>query len=155
MEQQNSQGNQCLAKVAELSSAAKDLPDYLCAAEIYEALGKHCLDSNLLKYNAKGHLLQCALCRLANRDTVGAEQAMARFSSMDCTLRESREVKFADELIACADSGDTEGFPTACFEFDRNSKLDPWKTTILLTVRKNIDGGGDGLDGDDNDFDLT
>lgn len=157
MEQQKSQGNQCLAKVAELSSAAKDPPDYLRAAEIYEALGKNCLDSNLLKYNAKGYFLQCALCHLANSDTVGAGQALSRFSSMDYTLRESREGKFADELVACADSGDTEGFATACFEFDRISKLDPWKTTILLTVRKNIDGGGDGLDGDgnDDDFDLT
>ena len=155
MEQQKSQGSQCLAKVAELSSAAKDPPDYLRAAEIYEGLGKNCLDSNLLKYNAKGYFLQCVLCHLANRDSVGAGQAMSRFSSMDYTLRESREGKFADELVVCTDGGDSEGFATACFEYDRISKLDPWKTTVLLAIRKTIEGGGDGFDGDDDDLDLT
>lgn len=156
MEQQKAQGSNCLAKVAELSSAAKNPPDYLRAAEIYENLGKNCLDSNLLKYNAKGYFLQCVLCHLANKDSVGASQAMSRFSSLDYTLKESREGKFADELIECVEGRDSEGFATACFEFDRISKLDPWKTTILLSVRKAIDGaGGDGLDDEDDELDLT
>jgi len=157
IEQQKSQGNQCLAKVAELSSAAKSPPDYLRACEIYENLGKSCLDSNLLKFNAKGHFLHCVLCHLANHDSVGAGQAMSRFSSLDYTLSESREGKFASELIEFVEGGDSEGFATSCFEFDRISKLDPWKTTILLAIRKTIDGGGDvdgGIDGDD-DIDLT
>lgn len=155
MEQQKSQGSQCLAKVAELSSAAKDPPDFLRAAEIYETLGKNCLDSNLLKYNAKGHFLNSVLCHLANQDSVGASQAMARFSSLDYTLKESREGKFASELIECVESGDSEGFATTCYEFDRISKLDPWKTTILLSIRKAVDGGGDGVDDDDDEINLT
>lgn len=155
MEQQKAQGGQCLAKVAELSSAAKDPPDYIRAADIYETLGKNCLDSNLLKYNAKGYFLQCVLCHLANRDSVAASQAMSRFSSLDYTLRESREGKFADELIDCVEGGDSEGFATVCFEYDRISKLDPWKTTILLSVRKAIDGNGIGGDGEEDDVDLT
>jgi alpha-soluble NSF attachment protein len=156
MEQQKSQSAQCLAKVAELSSAAQDPPDFIRAADIYETLGKNCLDNNLLKYNAKGHFLHCILCHLANRDSVAAGQAMSRFSSLDYTLMESREGKFANELIGCVDGNDSEGFATACFEFDRISKLDPWKTTILLSVRKTVDGGGvDDIDGDDDDFDLT
>ena len=153
MEQQKSQGSQCLAKVAELCSAAKDPPDFLRAAEIYESLGKNCLDSNLLKYNAKGHFLHCVLCHLANQDSVGASQAMNRFSSLDYTLRESREGKFADELVECVENGDSEGFATACFEFDRISKLDPWKTTILLSIRKAVEGGG--VDGEDDDDEIN
>ena len=155
MEQQKSQGAQCLAKVAELCSAAKDPPDFLRAAEIYESLGKNCLDSNLLKYNAKGHFLHCVLCQLANQDSVGASQAMNRFSSLDYTLRESREGKFADELIECVENGDSEGFATACFEFDRISKLDPWKTTILLSIRKAVEGGGVDGEEDDDEINLT
>jgi alpha-soluble NSF attachment protein len=154
MEQQKSQGAQCLAKVAELSSAAQNPPDFVRASEIYEQLGKNCLDSNLLKYNAKGHFLHCILCQLANKDSVGASQAMSRLSSLDYTLRESREGKFADELIGCVESNDSEGFATACFEFDRISKLDPWKTTMLLSIRKAVEGG-DGVDGEEDDFDLT
>jgi len=153
MEQQRSQASQCLVKVAELSSAALDPPEFLRAAELYDKLGKDCLDSNLLKYNAKGYFLQSVLCHLANQDSIAAEKAMSMYSSLDFTLRESREGKFADELIACVEGFDGEAFATACFEYDRISKLDPWKTTILLSVRKSVEGGEEGLDGDD-DFDL-
>jgi alpha-soluble NSF attachment protein len=154
MEQQKSQASQCLVKVAELSSAALNPPEFLQAAELYEKLGKDCLDSNLLKYNAKGYFLQSILCHLANQDSVGAEKAVAMFNSLDFTFRESREGKFADSLVACVNDFDSEGFATACYEYDRISKLDPWKTTILLSVRKSVEGGGDEL-GDDDDFDLT
>mmetsp|Transcript_16633 Transcript_16633/g.24886 ORF Transcript_16633/g.24886 Transcript_16633/m.24886 type:complete len:310 (-) Transcript_16633:320-1249(-) len=154
MEQQKSQASQCLVKVAELSSAALDPPQFLQAAELYEKLGKDCLESNLLKYNAKGYFLQCILCHLANQDSVGAEKAMSMFTSMDFTFRESREGKFADELVACVNGFDSEGFATACFEYDRISKLDAWKTTLLLSVRKSVEGGAGEL-GDDDDLDLT
>ena len=154
MEQQKSQSNQCLVKVAELSSAALVPPDFLKGAELYEELGKDCLNSNLLKYNAKGYFLQSIMCHLANQDIVGAEKAMSRFSSLDFTLRESREGKFAGDLISCVEGFDSEGFATVCYEYDRISKLDPWKTTILLSVRKSVEGGGADLD-DDDDVDLT
>lgn len=154
MEQQKSQASQCLVKVAELSSAALDPPEFLQAAQLYEKLGKDCLDSNLLKYNAKGYFLQSILCHLANQDSVGAEKAVSMFNSLDFTFRESREGKFADSLVTCVNGFDDEGFATACYEYDRISKLDPWKTTILLSVKKSVEGGGDGLD-DDEDFDLT
>ena len=154
MEQQKSQASQCLVKIAELSSAALTPPEFLKAAEIYDKLGSACLDSNLLKYNAKGYFLQSILCHLANQDSVGAEKAMARFSSLDFTLRESREGKFAEQLIEAIVSFDSEAFATACFEFDRISKLDPWKTTILLSVRKSVEGDAGEVD-DDGDIDLT
>mmetsp|Transcript_22413 Transcript_22413/g.32778 ORF Transcript_22413/g.32778 Transcript_22413/m.32778 type:complete len:310 (-) Transcript_22413:245-1174(-) len=153
MERQNSQASQCLVKVAELSSAALQTPELLRAAELYEKLGKNCLDSNLLKYNAKGYFLQSAMCHLANQDSVGAEQAVSRYFSLDFTFRESREGKFAEKLIECVNGMDAEEFATACFEYDRISKFDPWKTTILLAVRQSIEGE-DG-EGGDNDVDLT
>lgn len=57
MENAKSQSSGCLQKIAELSSAALNPPDLLKAAELYESLGRGCLESNLLKYNAKGHFL--------------------------------------------------------------------------------------------------
>jgi alpha-soluble NSF attachment protein len=57
MEQAKSQASGCLQKIAELSSAALNPPDLLKAAELYESLGRTCLESNLLKYNAKAHFL--------------------------------------------------------------------------------------------------
>lgn len=154
MEQARSQANSCLQKVAELSSGALDPPELLRAAEIYESLGRACLESNLLKYNAKSHFLNGVMCHLANGDSIGASQAMARFDQLDYTFADAREGKFAASLAECVEGYDPEGFATACFEYDRISKLDPWKTSMLVKVKRSIDVGGLG-DDDDDDIDLS
>ena len=155
MEQAKSQASTCLQKVAELSSGALDPPELLRAAEIYESLGKQCLESNLLKYNAKTHFLHAIMCHLANGDSIGASQAFSRFDSLDYTFGECREGKFSKQLVDCVEEFDPEGFATACFEYDRISKLDPWKTSMLVKVKRSIeDTSGDGIDGGD-DIDLT
>ena len=155
MEQAKSQASSCLQKVAELCSGALDPPEMLRAAEIYEGLGRQCLESNLLKYNAKTHFLNGILCHLANGDSIGASQVLARSDGLDYTLADSREGKFARSLVECVEGFDAEGFATACFEYDRISKLDPWKTSLLVRVKRSIeDSTGDGGGGED-DFDLT
>jgi len=154
MEEAKSQSSQCLAKVAELCSAALDPPDLQRACQIYEDLGRRCLESNLLKFNAKGYFLQSVFCHLALGDAIGASQAMARYESMDYTFSQSREGKFAGTLIETVEGMDAEGFGQACFEFDQISKLDPWKTSMLLKVKRQIDDDGAGND-DDDDVDLT
>lgn len=153
MENAKSQASACLVKVAELCSVSLDPPDLIRAARIYDDLGKNCLDSNLLKYNAKGYFLQCIFCHLANGDAIAAQQALQRYGSLDYTFGESREGKFCDRLIECVEGYDAEGFATVCFEYDRISKLDPWKTTMLVRVKRTIsdeDGGED-----EDEVDLT
>ena len=155
MEQAKSQASSCLQKVAELSSGALDPPELLRAAEIYESLGRQCLESNLLKYNAKNHFLNGVMCHLANSDSIGASQALARFDNLDYTFADSREGKFARQLVETVEAFDPEGFATACFEYDRISKLDPWKTSMLVRVKRSIEDGTGGGGGDDDDIDLT
>jgi len=160
MEDSKSQKSQCLAKVAELSSAQLDPPDLGRAAHIYEDLGRGCLESNLLKYNAKGYFLQAIFCFLAMGDSIAAQQALQRYQSIDFTFSDSREGKFCAALTQCLEEFDTEGFATACFEYDRISKLDPWKTTLLVKVKRSIEEQTDGgiaigehaEDGDDVDL---
>ena len=160
MENSNSQQSQCLAKVAELCSAQLDPPDLLRAAQIYDDLGRQCLDSNLLKYNAKGYFLQAIFCHLAHGDSIAAQQALGRYANLDFTFQDSREGKFCAVLVECMEQFDSEGFATACFEYDRISKLDPWKTTLLVKVKRSIEEqagggaviGGNAMDGDDVDL---
>jgi len=154
MEDSKSAASQCLGKIAELCSAALDPPDYGRASKIYDDLGRRCLSSNLLKFNAKGNFLQAILCHLAHGDDVGAEQAAAKYESLDFTFGDSREGKFGNALIEAVKGYDVEDFSTACFEYDRISKLNPWQTSILVKVKRSIDEGGDG-DDDDSDVDLT
>jgi len=157
MEDSKSQASQCLAKVAELCSAALEPPELLRAAQIYDEMGTNCLDSNLLKYNAKSYFLQCVMCHLANGDAIASAQALQKFNNMDFTFQESREGKFGAQLVECVENFDSDGFATSCFEYDRISKLDPWKTSILVKVKRSIaDEGGIGENvEDDGDIDLT
>lgn len=154
MEDSKSSTSQCLSKIAELCSAALDPPDFRRASKMYDDLGRRCLSSNLLKFNAKGYFLQAVLCHLASGDDVGAEQAVAKYESLDYTFADSREGKFAQSLIESVQGFDVEEFSNSCYEYDRISKLNPWQTSILVKVKRNIDDGGDGGD-DDSDVDLT
>jgi alpha-soluble NSF attachment protein len=153
MEASKSSESLCLAKIAELCSATLDPPDFVRSSKLYDDLGRRCLESNLLKYNAKGYFLQALLCHLASGDAVGASQALTKYDRMDYTFGESREGKFANSLIEAVEGYDVEGFSTAAFEFDRISKLNPWQTSILVAVKRSIDDGGDG--DDDDEVDLT
>lgn len=162
MEASNSQASSCQAKIAELCSAALEPPDLLRASNIYDSLGRKCLESNLLKFNAKTHFLHAIMCLLAAADSVGANNLYNRYEGIDYTFNDSREGKFSKQLIDCVDQYDSEGLATTCYEYDRISKLDPWKTTILMKVKRTISddnggsgGGGGGGGGDDDDFDLT
>jgi len=152
MEDSKSNTSQCLAKVAELCSAGLEPPDFVRASSIYDDLGRRCLDSNLLKFNAKGYFLQAIFCQLGAGDAVGASQSLNKFGTWDYTFGDSREGKFANALIESVEGLDVEGFSTACYDFDRISKLNPWQTAILVSIKKSIDEGGDG---DDDDIDLT
>lgn len=154
MEDSKSSTTQCLGKIAELCSGALDPPDFRRAAKIYDDLGRRCLSSNLLKFNAKGHFLQAVMCHLASGDDVGAEQACAKYESLDYTFADSREGKFAQSLTEAVKGFDAEELGTACFEYDRILKLTPWQTSILVKVKRSIDEGGDDGD-DDSDVDLT
>lgn len=151
-EDSHSQASQCWAKVAELCSAAIEPPDLLRAAQLYEDLGRKCLDSNLLKFNAKGHFLHAILCHLANGDAIAAQQAIDKYESLDYTFGTAREGKFAHQLIECVEGFDADGFASACFDYDKISKLDPWKTSMLVKIKRTVD---DEDDDEEDDVDLT
>lgn len=151
-ENANSQKNACLSKVAELCSAALDPPDLKRAAGIYEKLGRECLDSNLVKYNAKGHFVCAIFCLLALGDSVAARMKLESFGAIDFSFGDSREGKLCSELVQACDDFDADAIATACFEYDRVSKLDGWKTSILVKIKRSI--ANDGND-DDDEVDLS
>lgn len=155
-ENSKSQGNACKAKVAELCSAVLDPPDFSRSAEIYEDLGRGCLDSALVKYNAKNYFTSAVFCLLAMGDAVAARMKIEQFGGMDFSFRDSREGKLCEALCQAFDDFDPGAMATACMEFDRVSKLDAWKTQILVKVKRNIEemGGGGGGD-EEEEVDLT
>mgnify|MGYP002635492572 CR=1 FL=1 len=100
------------------------------------------VDSPLLKYGAKGHLLNAGVCLLAGGDPVAIGAGLDRFDAVDPSLPGSREGALLRTLASAADCRDVDAFTTALAEFDAMTRLDAWKTGLLLRAKKGIEGGG-------------
>jgi len=57
---------------------------------------------------------------------------------LDTTFSSTRESKFVAALLDALEQGDDEAFSTTVFEFDQVTKLDNWKTAILLKIKRGI-----------------
>lgn len=47
------------------------------------------------------------------------------------------------DLVQAIEQGDQELFSDKLFQYDQLSKLDKWKTTLLLRVKNNIEETGE------------
>ena len=73
------------------------------------------------------------------QDIVTAKRNLTKYGSLDTTFPSTREAKFVNILCDAIEGGDVESFTAAVFEFDQVTKLDNWKTSILLKIKRSID----------------
>jgi len=136
-ENSSSAAIQCMVKVAQF---AAQLEKYDKAIEVYEDVARKSLDNSLLKWSVKDYFFRAILCYLCGTDVVSAKRQLEKYQEQDYTFGSSRECKFLQEIIAAYESLDVEAFTQAVVEYDSISKLDTWKTTILLRVKNAIKG---------------
>ncbi|KAK3828181.1 MAG: soluble NSF attachment protein [Benniella sp.] len=127
--------NKCMLKVA---TFAAQLGHYDKAIEKFEAVANDNVDNQLMKWSLKEYFLKAGLCHLASGDTVSARNAVARYCEMDVTFSSTRECQFLQSLLAAVDNGDVNQFTSSVVDFDQLTKLDNWKTKILLEIKKSI-----------------
>jgi len=134
-ENSNSAANGCLLKVAQY---AAQLEKYDKAIEIYEDVARKSLDNNLMKWSVKDYFFRAILCYLCSNDVVSAKRQLEKYQEMDYTFGSQRECKFLQEICGATENFDVEAFTQAVVDFDSISKLDPWKTTVLLRIKQTI-----------------
>ncbi|KAK9127307.1 hypothetical protein Syun_016104 [Stephania yunnanensis] len=134
-EEVNTSANQCRQKVAQFSA---QLEQYQKAIEIYEDVARQSLNNNLLKYSVKGYLLNAGLCQLCKGDVVAITNALDKYQELDPTFSGTREYKFLADLAASIEEEDVTKFTDVVKEFDSMTRLDPWKTTLLLRVKEKL-----------------
>jgi alpha-soluble NSF attachment protein len=134
--------NQCLLKVAQYSA---QLEKYDRAIEIYEKVAKASLESNLLKWSAKDYFLRAGLCHLCDGDVVSGRKALEQYMDWDSSFSSQRECKFLEEIISAVEKYDAEAFKEAVVSYDNISKLDQWKTSILLRIKNSLKSEDSGL----------
>jgi alpha-soluble NSF attachment protein len=132
------QSNQCLLKVAHLS-ALKD--DFASACNIYEQLARESLDNNLTQWSAREYYFKSGLCHLAMGDPIGSRQIVQRYMEEGVKFPQTRECQLLNQILDAWDHQDTDAFTDAVYQFGQITKLDKWKTNILLKIKNSIKEG--------------
>ncbi|XP_077216047.1 alpha-soluble NSF attachment protein 2-like [Tasmannia lanceolata] len=131
-EEVTTSANQCRQKVAQF---AAQLEQYPKAVEIYESIARQSMNNNLLKYSVRGFLLNAGLCQLCRGDIVAITNSLEQYQELDPTFSGTREYKFLADLASAIDEEDVGKFTDVIKEFDSMTRLDAWKTTLLLRAK--------------------
>jgi alpha-soluble NSF attachment protein len=137
-EESNSAANKCLLKVAQYAAQVEQYPK---AIEIYEQVAAMAINSPLLRYGAKDHYFRAVLCRMC-QDVQDASNAITKYEEQFPAFADSRECKLLKSLIAACNDQNVDGFTDAIRDYDSISRLDQWYTSILLRIKKTIEGDG-------------
>jgi alpha-soluble NSF attachment protein len=70
---------------------------------------------------------------------VESNRALESYREIDPTFTSTREHQLLVDLLQAVEAGDQEQFADKLFQFDQLSKLDKWKTTILLRIKNSIE----------------
>ncbi|KAI0013285.1 TPR-like protein [Xylariaceae sp. FL0662B] len=132
--------NKLWLKVADIAALEGD---YYKAVEQYEKVAAASLNNNLMRYSVKDYFLKAGICHLATGDMVATNRALEKYRDMDPTFPSNREHQLLVDLAAAIEAGDQDQFTDKLFQYDQMSKLDKWKTTILVRVKGNIEEAGE------------
>lgn len=154
--------NQALANKLWLKTAdlvALEGKDYYKAIQLYEKVAKTSIQNNLMRWSVKEYLLKAGICQLCTGDQVGVNAALDRYRDLDPSFTQQREHQLLVDLTQAVQDGDQETFadkvlasicqqhnPTnksQLFQYDQLSKLDKWKTTLLLRIKSTIEETGE------------
>lgn len=138
--------NKLWLKVADLAALDEN---YHKAIENFEKVAKASINNNLMKYSVKDYFLKAGICHLATGDLVAAQRAISSYGEMDPSFTSQRENMLLNDVYAAVEAGDPEDFADKLYMYDQVSKLDKWKTTLLLRVKNNI---AKTTEGDDDEF---
>ena len=78
------------------------------------------------------YLLKAGICHLASKDMVAMTRALEQYRALDNSFSQQREHQLLVDLTEAVEQNDGEAFSDKLFQYDQMSKLDNWKTTILL-----------------------
>ena len=96
-----------------------------------------------MKWSVKEYLLKAGICHLASGDMVATNRALESYRELDPSFSQTREHQLLTDLSEAVEEGDQEKFADKLFQFDQLTKLDKWKTTLLLRVKEGIEEKGE------------
>ncbi|QUC23856.1 uncharacterized protein UV8b_08097 [Ustilaginoidea virens] len=117
--------------------------DYYKAIENFEKVAAQSVNNNLMRYSVKDYLLRAGICHLASGDLVATQRALEKYVDMDPSFASQREHLLLRDLCDAVEAKSQEQFTDKLFQYDQISKLDKWKTNILVRVKNAIEEADD------------
>ncbi len=74
---------------------------------------------------------------------VAVSRALESYRDLDPTFASTREHQLLVDLSEAVEQGDQEAFTDKLFQYDQLSKLDKWKTELLLRIKNGIEEKGE------------
>ena len=74
---------------------------------------------------------------------VATNRALQIYRDMDNSFVQTRENMLLQDLVEAVEKGEQDTFADKLFQYDQLSKLDKWKTTLLLKVKNGIEEQGE------------
>lgn len=74
---------------------------------------------------------------------VAVHRALDAYRDLDPSFPSTREAQLLLDLAEQVEQGEQEAFADKLFQYDQLSKLDKWKTTLLLRVKNAIEEKGE------------
>ncbi|KAJ5627062.1 vesicular-fusion protein sec17 [Penicillium herquei] len=128
--------NKHYLKVADLAALEGD---YYKSIKHYERIANQSMNNHLMKWSVKDYFLKAGICHLATNDLVETNRAFESYREINPAFVSEREHQLLVDLLQSIESKDQEMFADKLFQFDQLSKLDKWKTTLLLRIKNNIE----------------
>jgi alpha-soluble NSF attachment protein len=126
-----------LEQVATLSCQI-DTPNYNRSIELFASIGKEAADNQNLKYQTTDYFFNCIILCLAKDDIVCATNYLEEFANIYYPFTNTREYKLLQDIICVYPDNNVTAFTDAVFNYDQISRLNPWRTSILLTIKNNM-----------------
>lgn len=112
---------------------------YLEAAAQYEKVADSSLENHLMKYSVKDYWLKAGLCYIAFKDMVTARRKLEQYKEKDPQFAGQRECQLLSDVIEAVEAGNQEQFTDKVYAYDQMSRLDKWKTEILVKIKSQIE----------------
>jgi alpha-soluble NSF attachment protein len=71
------------------------------------------------------------------------QRSLQEYCDLDHSFASTREYQLLVDLTKAVEDGDQEDFADKLYKYDLLSKLDKWKTTLLLRVKNGMEEKGE------------
>jgi len=111
---------------------------YGIASEYFKEVAEDAITNNLMRWSVKDYLLKLGICRIATVDMPYIINGINLTREIDNDFETTREYHLLMNLQEAVKDKDSDQFASHLFEFDKLSKLDSWKTTLLLRTKEKL-----------------